>query len=317
MHTDYDVIIIGSGPAGLTSSIYAARALLSTAVITGVLSPPGPGGQLTTTHMVNNYPGIPNVLGTDLMSNMMDQAQDQGATLIEQDVLNIRQQDDGQFLVDCGNSVWFTSQALILTMGSTPKKLDIPGATRLWNKGVSSCAVCDGPLPIFHNGQIFVVGGGDSAMEEALFLSKFANQVHIIHRSNKYRASKLLEQQARNNKKIMFWDFCELKEIYGTNNVNGVLIHNKIENKQYKLDANGVFWAIGHIPNTDICVDLVELTKTKHIKIYTNLSPVHTSVDGVFAAGDVADYKYRQAITAAGTGCIASIEVTQFISSNQ
>ncbi|HNV26899.1 MAG TPA: thioredoxin-disulfide reductase [Nitrospira sp.] len=300
------LVIIGSGPAGLTAAIYAARANLSPLLIEGWQS----GGQLTTTTEVENYPGFSKgIMGPELMKEMRGQAERFGTEFLTGDVSAIdlstrpfRLTIDGERAIEAG--------ALILATGASPIRLGLPNEHRLTGYGVSTCATCDG---YFFRGQdVVVVGGGDSAVEEATFLTKFARTVTIVHRRDKLRASKIMQDRAMNNEKISFAWNSVVEDILGKELVTGVRLKNIVTGSSTDLACAGVFVAIGHRPNTDLVKGQLEMDE--HGYILTSRG-TNTSVAGVFAAGDVQDAKYRQAITAAGSGCMAAIDAERFLES--
>lgn len=297
-----DLIIIGSGPAGLTAAIYAARANLNPVVIAGTSW----GGQLMTTTEVENYPGfIDGVLGPELMERMLKQAEKFGAKIVYENATRIEKKD--RFFVFTHQSQYLGKSVIIAT-GATPKKLGIKGEDEFWGKGVSSCATCDGAF--FKNKVVAVIGGGDSAMEESTFLTRFASKVFIIHRKAEFRASKIMQERAKRNPKIEIILNSIVKEVQGESVVKNILIENVLNNEQTNLAVDGLFLAIGHIPITDFLGNQIELTETGYIK---SVDGIKTSVEGIFVAGDVEDYKYRQAITAAGAGCKAALEAEKWL----
>ncbi len=300
-----DLIIIGSGPAGLTAAIYAARAKLSPLVIAGTLW----GGQLMTTTEVENFPGFPDgIQGPELMQRMLDQAMKFGSEILYEDVIKVELKSDVKKVYT--HQKMFESKSVIISSGAMPRKLGIPGESEFWSKGVSSCATCDGA---FYKGkQVAVIGGGDSAMEEAIFLTKFASKVYIIHRRDQFRASKIMVDKAASNEKIQFIFNTEVKEILGNQFVEKIKIYNNQENTESILDVDGVFLAIGHIPMTSFLNEELALDEGGYIKV---INEVYTDVPGVFIAGDVQDHVFRQAITAAGSGCKAAIACERWLES--
>ncbi len=298
------LVIIGSGPAGLTAAIYAARANLSPLLIEGWQS----GGQLTTTTEVENYPGFSKgIMGPELMKEMRGQAERFGTEFLTGEVsaidLSIR-----PFRLTIDGERAIEASALILATGASPIRLGLPNEHRLTGYGVSTCATCDG---YFFRGQdVVVVGGGDSAVEEATFLTKFARTVTIVHRRDKLRASKIMQDRAMNNEKISFAWNSVVEDILGKELVTGVRLKNIVTGSSTDLACAGVFVAIGHRPNTDLVKGQLEMDE--HGYILTSRG-TNTSVAGVFAAGDVQDAKYRQAITAAGSGCMAAIDAERFL----
>jgi thioredoxin reductase (NADPH) len=300
---DYDVVIIGSGPAGLTAAIYAARALVRTLVIAGRVS----GGQLMLTSGVENFPGFSNgIQGPDLMAEMRKQAEHFGAEIVDDDVESVDFKQKLKRVAFGNRSV--TSSAVIIATGSSAKWLGIPSEAKLRGRGVSSCATCDGYF--FRNKRVAVVGGGDTALEEALFLTKYATEVVIIHRRDKLRATKIMQQRATSDPKIRFlWDSV-VDDVLGQNKVESLKIRNLKTREVSMLPCDGIFVAIGFQPNTKVFEGQIELDEKGYITIRNN---TETSADGVFVAGDVHDYKYRQAITAAGEGCKAAIDALSYL----
>ena len=306
-----DVIIVGSGPAGLTSAIYTARANLRPQVIEGELSSTGdqPGGQLMLTTEVENYPGfVDGIQGPELMANFRAQAARFGAEFITERVtrvdLSVR-----PFLVEVGD-VEYRGRSVIVSTGAKAKLLGLENEVSLIGHGVSTCATCDG---FFFKGEsIAVVGGGDSALEEATFLTKFATKVYVIHRRDSLRASKIMQERAFKNERIEFvWDSVPV-ELVGDKMLEGVKVRNVKTGEETVLDIAGLFVAIGHVPNTSLFVDQLDMDENGYLLTTTG---TRTNVEGVFAAGDVADHVYRQAITAAGTGCMAAIDAERWLES--
>ena len=299
------VIIIGSGPAGLTAALYTARGNLQPLVITGVEW----GGQLMLTSEVENYPGfVDGINGPDLMDIMKKQAEKFGTEFISGNVTSV-DFSTRPFKIFVADKK-FESNAVIIATGASTKWIGLDSEQKFIGKGVSSCATCDGFF--FKDKDIAVVGGGDSAMEEALFLTKFANTVKIIHRRDKLRASKIMQDRAFTNDKIEFiWD-SEIVDVLGNNNVEGVKIKNIKTNESSVCKVNGLFVAIGHIPNTNFLKEQIDLDE----KGYVVCNGTATNVEGVFVAGDVHDFRYRQAVTAAGHGCEAAIDVEKYIEVN-
>lgn len=299
------LIIIGSGPAGLTAALYAARADLEPLVFEGVAA----GGQLMITTDVENYPGFPDgILGPELMDQFRKQAERFGSRLQQVDVTKV---DFGvkPFRVDVGADV-YTADAVIVATGASARWLGVPGEEKLTGRGVSACATCDGFF--FRNQDLIVVGGGDTAMEEALFLTKFANKITIVHRRDEFRASKIMAQRAIDHPKIdVLWNTV-LEEIHGEGTVEKVTLRDTVTGDSREMAANGVFIAIGHKPNTDLFAQHLDLDENGYI-VKSPDGSTRTNVDGVFAAGDVADHTYRQAVTAAGTGCMAAIDAERWL----
>jgi thioredoxin reductase (NADPH) len=303
--------IIGSGPAGYTAAIYAARANLAPILFEGFFSGPA-GGQLMTTTEVDNYPGFPEgISGPELMDSCRKQAVRFGTDVLTDDVESI-DFSVRPFIVK-GKKFSCESDAIIISTGATAKRLDIPGSRdgEFWQKGVTACAVCDGAMPIFRNKPLYVIGGGDSAIEEGTFLTKFASRVYIVHRRDKLRASKIMQERALNHPKVeILWDSVVIA-VEGDSVVRSVTVENLKTGKIEKREAGGLFFAIGHQPNTAFLQNQVEIHDNDYIKVVPG--SCQTSVKGVFAAGDVQDHVYRQAITAAGSGCMAALEAERWL----
>jgi thioredoxin reductase (NADPH) len=303
-HKHYDVLIIGSGPAGYTAGVYTSRAKLSTLMISGTL----PGGQLMTTSEVENYPGFPNgIFGPELMMNMRQQAERFGGIVVDDEVIKVNFKKR-PFMITT-HSETYTAEAVIAGTGASPRKLGIPSEQQFSGRGVSYCATCDGPF--FKGEDIVVVGGGDTALEEATFLTKFGKSVKIVHRRETLRASKILQEKAMENPKIEFLWNNVVSDIKGDKKIATVIVKNITSGKEMTLSAGGLFVAIGHEPNTMIFNGQLELDDKGYIILKDH---TRTSVEGVFAAGDVHDHRYRQAVTAAGFGCMAAIDVERWLS---
>lgn len=306
------LIIIGSGPAGYTAAVYAARANLAPLMFEGFFSGPA-GGQLMTTTEVENYPGFPEgITGPELMNNFRKQSVRFGTTMLLEDAVEV-DLTSRPFKVK-GASQTYTADSIIISTGATAKRLNIPGTgdNEFWQKGVTACAVCDGAAPIFRDKPLFVVGGGDSAVEEATFLTKFASKVFLVHRRDELRASKIMQERALRHPKIeILWN-SEIAKVEGDKVVKSVIIKNVLNGEENRYDAAGVFFAVGHIPNTSFLNGQVELHPNGYIKVVPGTA--HTNIRGVFAAGDVQDHVYRQAITAAGSGCMAALEAERWLS---
>ncbi len=302
------VVIIGSGPAGLTAAIYSARAMHAPVLITGTV----PGGQLTQTSDIENYPGFENPMnGFDLMTTFRKQAERFGAKVIDDTVKSVELKNGGPHKVILAGGETFECTALIVATGAIPRWLGLEAEKRLIGKGVSACATCDAAF--FRNLDVAVIGGGDTAMEEAIFLAKFASSVTVIHRRDKLRASKIMADRAMNNKKIKFlWDTV-VTDILGEKQVEGLKLKNARTGQDSEMKCAGYFAALGHLPVTDILKGKLELDELGYIKIKGGST--YTSVEGVFAAGDCADHTYRQAVTAAGMGCRASIDAERWLES--
>jgi thioredoxin reductase (NADPH) len=301
--TKYDIVIIGAGPSGYTAGIYCSRAGYDTLILSGIL----PGGQLVNTTEVENYPGFENgIMGPDLMIEMRKQTQRMGTTIIDDEVVDVDFRHRPFKVLTASEE--YEGKAVIIATGANPRKIGLEGEQTFGGKGVSYCATCDGPF--FRNQEIIVVGGGDSAIEEATFLTKFASTVHLVHRRNELRASKVMQERALNNKKIQFhWD-SEVTDIKGDQKMRQVVIKNLKTGEEKTLDAGGLFVAIGHEPNTKLFVNQIDLDEDGYIILKNR---THTNIEGVFAAGDVHDRNYRQAITAAGFGCMAAIDVDKYL----
>jgi thioredoxin reductase (NADPH) len=301
----HDVVIVGSGPAGLTAAIYASRANLRPIVIEGI----GAGGQLMLTTDVENYPGFPDgILGPELMMKFREQAERFGAEFITADADRV-EFDDRPFRVWVGTRE-FHSRAVIVSTGATARMLGLPNEQRLLGHGVSTCATCDGFF--FREKPIAVVGGGDSAIEEAMFLTKFATKVTVIHRRDELRASKIMQERAFANPKIDFAWNSVVEDVAGNGSVDSLHLRDTVTGAESTLDVEGLFVAIGHDPTTGLFRGQLELDGDGYI--VTAPDSTRTSIDGVFACGDVQDHVYRQAVTAAGSGCMAAIETERFLS---
>lgn len=302
----FSLAIIGSGPAGLTAAIYAARAELKPVVLAGVEF----GGQLMNTTVVENYPGFSEgINGPDLMQQMIKQAQRFNAEFVYEYVRSVNfGRHPFQLMTDTQK---FYADSVIVAVGSSPRRLGIPTEEKFWGRGVSTCATCDGAL--YKDKVIAVVGGGDSAMEEATFLTRFARKVYLIHRRNGFRASKIMQDRLRSNNKIeIVWN-TEVVEVLGEQSVSGLKLVNNQTRQETVLNLNGVFLAIGHVPQTDFLVNQLDLDDRGYISTPDGIA---TSVPGVFVAGDVADPTYQQAVTAAGMGCKAAMEAEKFLVQN-
>jgi thioredoxin reductase (NADPH) len=299
------LVIIGSGPAGLTAALYAARADLNPIVFEGLVA----GGQLMITTDVENYPGFPDgILGPELMDQFRKQAERFGTRLHQVDVTEV-DFSTRPFRINVGADE-YTADAVIIATGASATWLGVPGEEKLTGKGVSACATCDGFF--FRDKELIVVGGGDTAMEEALFLTKFASKVTVVHRRDELRASKIMAARAEANDKIeMSWNSI-VTEIHGDDLVSGVTLEDTVTGESSEMAIDGVFVAIGHKPTTNLFVDKLDLDENGYL-IIADSGGTRTSVEGVFAAGDVADHIYRQAVTAAGTGCMAAIDAERWL----
>ena len=302
--TVHDVIVIGSGPAGYTAAIYAARAQLTPLVFEGTQF----GGALMTTTEVENYPGFrEGITGPELMDEMREQAMRFGADLRMEDVEAVSL-DGPVKTVTVGDEV-YRARAVILAMGAAARHLGVPGEDKLLGMGVSTCATCDGFF--FRDQDIAVVGGGDSAMEEATFLTRFARSVTLIHRRDEFRASRIMLERARDNDKITFVTNTQVTAIEGDTRVTGMRLHNSVTGEESTLAVTGVFVAIGHDPRSELIRGQVDLDPDGYVLVRDHTTS--TSVEGVFASGDLVDRTYRQAVTAAGTGCSASIDAERWL----
>ena len=308
-----NVIIIGSGPAGYTAAIYAARANTNPLMLMGEPSQEVlPGGQLMTTTEVENYPGFPEgISGPELMDLFRRQAEKFGTKLLYRSVTAI---DFSKYplVVASGDDVWETRSVIVAT-GASAKYLGIPSEERFKNHGVSACATCDGALPRYRNKPLVVVGGGDTAMEEALFLTRFASRVHVVHRRDRFRASSIMAERVTNHEKITVDWNSVVDEVLGNDKdgVTGIRLKDLEAGRTRELDCTGVFVAIGHKPNTELFGGILDMDEQGYL--ITQCESTYTNVAGVFAAGDVRDKTYRQAITAAGSGCKAAIDCTRWL----
>lgn len=299
----YDVIVVGSGPAGLTASIYTSRAGLKTLVIAGTTW----GGQLMLTREVENFPGFENgILGPDLMIAMRNQAEHCGAELLFEHATSVDFKSE-PFKITAGNKV-YPAKTVIIATGASAKWLGLESETRLRGRGVSVCATCDAPF--FRNRKVAVVGGGDTAIEEALFLAKIVSEVTVIHRRDKLRACKCLQDSAFAEPKISFVWNSTVTEILGKDKVEGIKLRNVDSGEENVFSCDAVFLAIGYTPNTNIFKNQIDLDETGYILVQEE---TRTNIEGVFVAGDVADYRYRQAIAAAGSGCKAALDAEKFL----
>ena len=303
----YDVVIIGAGPAGYTAGIYCSRARHNTLLISGIL----PGGQLMNTTDVENYPGFSDgIMGPDLMTVMRKQTEKMGTKIIDDEVTSVDFQTNPLKVKTASEE--FEARTVIVCTGANPRKIGLDGEQTFAGKGVSYCATCDGAF--FKDQELIVVGGGDSAMEEATFLTKFASTVHIIHRREEFRASKIMQERALANEKIKVHFNCTVKDIQGDQKFRKVILNNTKTNEDETLDAGGLFVAIGHEPNSKMFQNQLELDENGYVIIKNN---TETSISGVFCAGDVHDHSYRQAVTAAGFGCMAAIDVDKYLAESK
>jgi thioredoxin reductase (NADPH) len=306
------LVIIGTGPAGLTAAVYAARADLAPKVLAGEV----PGGQLTQTTEVENYPGFPEgILGFDLMDNMQEQAEKFGAEVINEVVTAVEFAPGGVQRLTLSSGTVLEAEAVIIATGARPRKLGIPSEEALWTKGVSSCATCDGAF--FRDVPIAVVGGGDSALEEAIFLTRFGSEVFMVHRRDALRGSKIMQDRAFKTEKLRFEWNSVIDEILGEaeGHVTGVRLKDTKTGELREVPCNAVFLAIGHIPNTDVFEG--HLAMENGYIVLPDPGRSLSNVEGVFVAGDCADHTYRQAITAAGMGCRAAIDAERYLAARE
>ncbi|AKG20306.1 thioredoxin-disulfide reductase [Calothrix sp. 336/3] len=305
-----NLVIIGSGPAGYTAAIYAARANLKPVVFEGFQAGGLPGGQLMTTTEVENFPGFPQgITGPELMDRMKAQAERWGAELYTEDVIHV-DLSQRPFTVRSEERELQTHSIIIAT-GATAKRLGLPSESEFWSRGISACAICDGATPSFHDAELAVIGAGDSAAEEAIYLTKYGSKVNLLVRSEKMRASKAMQDRVLTNPKIQVHWNTEAVDVVGNGWMTGVKVRNHQTGEEKEIPAKGLFYAIGHKPNTGLFAGQLDLDATGYILTQEGMK---TSVAGVFAAGDVQDHEYRQAITAAGTGCMAALLAERWLS---
>ena len=305
-----DLVIIGSGPAGHTAAIYAARANLKPFMFEGYVAGGSAGGQLTTTTDVENYPGFPEgIQGPELMQLFRKQAERFGTEMVGEDIVEVDFSKRPFAIKSDQREV--RAKAVIIATGAVARRMGVPNEEKMWNNGMSACAVCDGALPFFKNQPLMVIGGGDTAVEEASYLTKFGSVVYLVHRRDELRASKIMQKRAFDNKKLeIIWDTV-FEDAIGEDFVTGARVQN-VKSKEVKdISVSGIFYAIGHTPNTQMFENQLNLDATGYIKV--KVGTQETSVEGVFAAGDVHDHKYRQAVTAAGTGCAAALEAERWL----
>jgi len=304
--TKFDIVIIGAGPSGYTAGIYSSRAGYDTLILSGIL----PGGQLVNTTEVENYPGFEKgIMGPDLMIEMRKQTQRMGTTIIDDEVVDVDFRHKPFKVLTASEE--YEGRAVIIATGANPRKLGLPGEQTFAGKGVSYCATCDGPF--FRNQEIIVVGGGDSAVEEATFLTKFATTVHLVHRRESLRASKIMQDRAEKNNKIKFHWNSAVIDIKGDQKMQQAVLKNIKTGEEKTLNVGGLFVAVGHEPNTKLFKNQIDLDNEGYIILKNK---THTNIEGIFAAGDVHDRNYRQAITAAGFGCMAAIDVDKYLTEN-
>jgi len=303
-----NVIILGGGPAGYTAALYAARAELEPLVIEGFQW----GGQLQNTTDVENYPGYPEgVMGPEMMNQFRTQAERFGTRFITDDATEVELTDGGIHTVRVGKDE-YKARAVILSMGAEPERLGVPGELELGGRGVSTCGVCDGAF--FKGENVAVIGGGDSAMEDSIFVSKFAKNLKIVHRRDEFRASKIMLERAEANEKITILTNTAVTQVEGEPKVTGLRLRDTVTGEESKLAVTGVFVAIGHDPRSDLVRGQVELDDEGYVQVVGRTTS--TSIDGVFAAGDLVDHTYRQAVTAAGSGCAAALDAERWLADN-
>ena len=306
------VVIIGSGPAGHTAAIYSARANLNPLMFEGFMAGGiAAGGQLTTTNEVENFPGFPNGIdGTELTNLFRNQSEKYG-TIIKTETVTKVNFNVYPFIIETDESK-VEAESVIIATGATAKRMNIKGEHDFWQRGISACAVCDGALPIYRNKELAVIGGGDSAIEEANHLTKFGSKVYLIHRRDKLRASMIMQNRALNNPKIeIIWNANVEEAKGGAGGLNAIVLKDTVNHSMREITVGGLFYAIGHKPNTDIFQGILTLDEQGYI--ITTPGSTKTNIPGVFAAGDVQDKVYRQAITAAGTGCMAALEAERWL----
>ncbi len=305
------VIIIGSGPSGFTAANYTARANLSPLLFEGFTAGGIPGGQLMITNLIENFPGFPEgIQGPQLMMNMREQAQKHGTRLITEDVVEVNLKTY-PFTVKSMSDETYSAETLIISTGATAKRLPLESEKKLWGKGISACATCDGGLPVFRNKELAVIGGGDTAVEEALHLTQFASKVYLIHRRDELRASKVMQRRVLTHPKVQIVWNKVVEEFLGEQQLTGLKLKDTVTGESVELPVVGAFEAIGHVPNTAFINGQLELDDLGYI--VTKKGSTVTSVEGVFAAGDVQDHLFRQAVTAAGTGCMAAVEAEKWL----
>ena len=306
MSSVHDLVIVGSGPAGYTAAIYAARAQLKPLVYEGAVSA---GGALMNTTEVENFPGWPaGIMGPELMDKLREQAEKFGAELITDDIAEMKLDGDIKVLKD-GSGKTIEAKAVILATGSAYKEIGLPNEKRLSGRGVSWCATCDGFF--FRDKVLAVVGGGDSAMEEATFLTKFATKVIVIHRRDSLRASKIMVERAQKNPKIEFIWNTEVIDVLGADNVTGLKLRNVVTGEESEKEFDGLFVAIGHAPRSELVKGQIDINSDGYVQV--DGRSTRTNLKGVFACGDLVDHTYRQAITAAGSGCQAALDAERFL----
>jgi len=308
----YDVVILGSGPAGYTAALYTSRAFLKTLILTGLEE----GGQLTTTTEIENFPGFPKgIMGPQLMTDMKAQAQRFGTQIQVAEVSKVSKVSSGNTFVVIAGEKKYEARAVIIATGASAMYLGLPSEKKLAGRGVSACATCDGFF--FRGKEVVVVGGGDTAMEEANFLTTFATKVTIIHRRSEFRASPIMLERAKKNPKIHMLTNKIIEEILGDSTVTAVRIKDTITGAEVEYPTQGVFLAIGHKPNTEFLKDIVSLDKKGYVPVHGLQNPgdyhTATNIPGIFAAGDCVDFQYRQAVVAAGMGCMAALDAQKYL----
>ena len=310
------VVIIGSGPAAFTAAIYTARANLNPVLYEGFLAGGiAAGGQLTTTTEVENFPGFAKgISGPELMREMRAQAERFGTNIVTETIERVEFSPPilTSFAEDSSEPV--QSRCVIIATGASARRMNLLGEDKYWQKGISACAVCDGALPLFRDKNLAVIGGGDSACEEANFLTKYGQRVYLIHRRDKLRASNIMQKRVKENPKIeIIWNAMPIEAKGDGSLLNAVLIEDTKSHQQTSLEVQGLFYAIGHTPNTAFLNEQIEVDASQYLVEQKTLGNCHTNVSGVFAAGDVMDKRYRQAVTAAGSGCMAALEVEKYL----
>jgi thioredoxin reductase (NADPH) len=309
-----NIVIIGSGPAGYTAAIYAARANLKPVLFEGLKIGGVPGGQLMTTTEVENFPGFPEgITGPELMERMKEQSIRWGSECFSEDVIEVDFTQRPFTVTSTERTI--KANSVIIATGATAKRLGLPSESNYWNRGISACAICDGTSPIFKGHELAVVGGGDTAAEEAVYLTKYASKVHLIVRKNQMRASKSMQDRVLENPKITVHWNSEIVDVFGNGELlQGIKLLNTSNQLEWQLPIKGLFYAIGHSPNTDIFKGQLNLDTLGYLLVKED--SVETSIKGIYAAGDVQDHHYRQAITAAGTGCMAALSAERWLSEN-
>ncbi len=305
-----ELVIIGSGPAGHTAAIYAARANLRPFMFEGYAAGGPAGGQLTTTTEVENFPGFPEAVeGPELMRLFREQSARFGTEMVGEDVSEV--DFSKQLFTVKSENREVKTKAVIIATGATARRMGVPNEEKMWNNGMSACAVCDGALPFFRNQPLMVIGGGDTAVEEATYLTKFGSVVYMVHRRDELRASKIMQKRALENEKIEIMWNTVLEDAVGEQFVTGAQVKNVKSMEVKEIPVAGIFYAIGHTPNTQAFKGQIDLDESGYIKVKEGTQ--ESSVEGVFAAGDVQDQKYRQAVTAAGSGCAAALEAERWL----